>query len=268
MAASTLTRPSITDDSGDGVSGTIYNAAFFASIFDAIDALFSSTAGITLNQAGGDGAILTLESSDVAHGLSGAPSTSTFGSFIKNNGPTGGLWMTGFQATGIDQGALILAGNNKDAGQTTKSTANYGIIRLRVQVNSGAAAANANLVSVENNGTSRFFLDADGDSHQDVGTAWTNFDDYHDVELLHALSAAVSRKGDPLRRAFGRLLTKHRPALERARIVTFNKNGHHFVNWSRLNMLVIGAVRQQAVALAKTQREVQTMKTRLRAKAA
>jgi len=35
-----------------------------------------------------------------------------------------------------------------------------------------------------------------------------------------------------------------RPQLERHRIVTFNEDGHHFVNLSKLTMLNTGAIRQ------------------------
>lgn len=34
-----ISRPTITDDSGDGLTGTIFNAAFWADIFDRIDAV-------------------------------------------------------------------------------------------------------------------------------------------------------------------------------------------------------------------------------------
>jgi hypothetical protein len=103
-------------------------------------------------------------------------------------------------------------------------------------------------MAVRNNTTTRFILDSDGDSHQDVGTAWTNFDDYDDAGLLTDLSLAVSRPGDPIREGFGEFLKYNRAALERAKLVTFNDDGHHFVNMSKLAMLLTGAVRQQAAA--------------------
>lgn len=42
MATATITRPTINDDTGDGLSGDILNAAFFGSkVYDAIDAMFA-----------------------------------------------------------------------------------------------------------------------------------------------------------------------------------------------------------------------------------
>lgn len=239
------------DDSGGGVDGSIWDKADVDSLMDAIDAALASGAvSLTLNQGALDTAILVLESSDVAHGLAGAPSTNTFGSCAKTNGPTGGLQLTGWQETGLDHSTLFLCGNQKDAAQTTKAVSNQGVVRIRAQVDGAAVAANGNVLSVDNHGTTRFILDADGDSHQDVGTAWTNFDFAEDAELLTALSVGFSMPDDPFRAAFGHMLERYRPLLEQHRIVTFNADGHHFINWSRAHMLVIGAVRQQAQRLA------------------
>lgn len=242
----------LVDDDGSGTTGSTWDKADVDSLMDAIDAALAAGGGtsLTLNQGAADTSILILESSDVVHGLSGAPSTNTFGSFTKTNGPTGGLDITGWAETGLDHSTLFLTGNQKDAAQTTKGTGNYGIVRIRTQVNTAGVGANGNMLSVDSNGTTRFILDADGDSHQDVGTAWTNYDFAEDVELLTALSVGVSMLDDPFRAAFGHLLERHRPILEQHRIVTFNDDGHHFINWSRAHMLVIGAVRQQAQKLA------------------
>jgi hypothetical protein len=50
MALTTVSRPSLTDDTGDGESGDVVNAAYFGTkIYDVIDALFSAAAGIACN---------------------------------------------------------------------------------------------------------------------------------------------------------------------------------------------------------------------------
>jgi hypothetical protein len=125
--------------------------------------------------------------------------------------------------------------------------------KLKSGTGAGDLSANANILAVLNNDTARFILDADGDSHQDVGTAWTNFDAFDDAALLTDLSLAVSQAEDVaalrIREQFGEFLKYNREALERLRLVTFNDDGHHFVNMSKLAMLLTGAVRQQAQAL-------------------
>jgi hypothetical protein len=89
-------------------------------------------------------------------------------------------------------------------------------------------------------------LDADGDSHQDVGTAWTNFHGHVDNDLLQLLSAHVSRIDDPLRDQFGSFLAQNKKKLEELKLVTFNDDTDRrpFVNMSRLTMLLVGAVIQ------------------------
>ena len=67
--------------------------------------------------------------------------------------------------------------------------------------------------------------------------------------VLHALAAGISQEGDPFKASFAAYLARHRDDLERGRFVTFNEDGHHFINWSRTSMLMIGAVRQLGMRL-------------------
>jgi hypothetical protein len=209
--------------------------------------------GLCLDQGSEDDEILALKSSDVAHGVTDVANTDVYGTLQKNLAASGGLRVSGLsEASGSL--AMVGVGATED---TTKSTAGVGAINVQGKLKSGTGAgnlgANANIMAVINNGTTRFVLDADGDSHQDVGTAWTNFDAFDDAALLTDLSLAVSQAGDVaalrIREGFGEFLKYNREALERLRLVTFNDDGHHFVNMSKLAMLLTGAVRQQAEAL-------------------
>jgi hypothetical protein len=258
MAATTISRTNIgTNDDGSGTTGTVINTSYIGlAIYDAIDALFSSTTGIRLNQAGGDAAIISLESSDVAHGMTSAVGTDTYGDVRKVSGTDGGLLLRGF--TEVTNAVGIQAWYTSD--NSTRSTAGTGPISLAALLKSGTSAgdpaANANLVIIQSNGTTRFIFDSDGDSHQDVGTAWTNFDAHDDIALLDAFTGLVSQPADPLRSQFANLVCEHRDALVKNRIVTMNDHeggdGSIFVNWSRFHMLMIGAVRQLGRELADT----------------
>lgn len=223
----------------------------------------SMTAGITVNQAGADNEIIALKSSDVAHGITDEAETDTYFWIKKSIAAAGGVRMHAFAATGLTFGALNFQAAQTDAAETTKAVGNYGVIRFNALLRSGttvtAIGANGNLASFDTNGTTRFILDADGDSHQDVGTAWTNFDAYDDAQILDTLSYFVSRPTDPIKARFASALDSlaDRDVLQRAELVTFNDDGHHFVNMSRLSMLLTGAVRQQAD-------ETKILKTRLR----
>lgn len=256
MAATTISRASVgTDDDGSGATGTAINAAWVGTaIYDAIDALFSSTTGIRLNQGAGDGAIVSLESSDVAHGITSVAGTDTFGDLRKVSATAGGLLVRGFtEVTNAVAIQGLYTSDNSD--RNTSATAPVSLAALlKSGTSAGDPAANANLVIIQSNGTTRFIFDSDGDSHQDVGTAWTNFDAFDDLALLNALTGIVSRPGDPLRSQFSNLVREHRGALTAARIVTINDqdggDGSIFVNWSRFHMLMIGAVRQIGRELA------------------
>jgi hypothetical protein len=204
------------------------------------------TVGLTINQGAADDAILTLKSSDVAHGVTDLFETDTYGAIQKHDAGYGGLGLTGLSDLTI--GIRLKAVETTNDG--TKSTAGGGGVMIDACKKSGTTVGNmdadSNLLAVRNNVTTRFILDADGDSHQDVGTSWTNYHDHDDPALLESLSIAVSRQDDPIRRTFGEFLKYNRQALEAAGLVKFNDDGHHFVNMSRLSMLLTGAIRQLA----------------------
>lgn len=228
---------------GSGMT-TFPSGAYFGDTANA-----SNAAGVTINQGTADDHALSLLSSDVAHGMTDYATTATYGSFRKTVGASGGLTVDGY---GSSTYGIQLRGfaTSEDA---TRSTAGVGAILVDANKKSGTGAAglaaNQNMVAFRNFGTTRFILDSDGDSHQDVGTAWTNFDDRDDVAALNLLAAHITRPEDPLRETFGDWLAQNRAPLEDARLVQFNEDGHHFVNMSRLTMLLVGAVRQVGARL-------------------
>ena len=208
------------------------------------------TVGLTINQGANDNQILALKSSDVAHGVTTVAETDSYGLVRKDGATVGGLHITGFSedaTSGITLRAI------PGVADTVKSTAGGGAVTINGQAANGTGVqslgANGNIVAVRDNDTTRFILDADGDSHQDVGTAWTNFDDDDDVARLDAVAVMLARDGDPLRGDFVRHCEQHRAVIEAMPgkpLVTFCEDGHHFVNMSRLAMLLTGAVRQLA----------------------
>jgi hypothetical protein len=210
------------------------------------DANANVTQGLTINQGAADDEILAFKSSDVSHGMTLLTEDDTFAKFSKNSATAGGLSISGF-SEGTMAYYMRAAHTTDDTGKTTSA---LGAFVLEGQLKSGTGitslGANANIVAFRNNGTTRFILDADGDSHEDVGTAWTNFDSHDDAKLLTALSVQVSRPGDPIRKSFRSFLRANRRKLEALELVSFNRDGHHFVNMSRLTMLLVGAVRQQS----------------------
>src|SRR3990167_5921775 len=200
------------------------------------------TTGLTINQGAADDEIMALKSSDVAHGGFSVTETDNFGLIKKVEGANGGLDIQGF---GDSEFGAMLTGYVSTV-VTTKATSSNAQVVIRGADNT----ANSNILAIQVSGwTTRFILDADGDSHQDAGTAWTNFDRENDIDLLNTLAAHVTRKDDPLRRGFGKWLRERRGRLEELKLVTFNRDGHHFVNMSRLTMLHTGALRELGAKL-------------------
>ena len=253
MAATTIDRTAydlLVQDDGSGTVGSKWDKDDVDAMLDAVDAIFASTIGITLNQGAGDGGILTAESSDVAHGMTAIAGTNVYGTLLKASPTEGGLLVRCL--TESVQAFVVEADSSIE--DAVRSTSGVAPVQFAAWTKSGTTSAtptaNVNLAVFKAGAATRFILDTDGDSHQDVGTAWTNFDFLQDVDALTALSVGLSAPDDPVRAAFGHLLEAYRPVLEQHRIVTFNPDGHHFINWSRAHMLVIGAVRQQANQLA------------------
>lgn len=209
------------------------------------------TTGLTINQGAADNEILALKSSDVAHGMTSLTETDTWFLMQKATPASGGAYLRAFELTAAN--ALFLEGV-AGAATATRSTAGLAPVlidgALKSTTAKGSVGADKNIVAFRDSGDTRFILDSDGDSHQDVGTAWTNFDSHDDVAVLNSLALEVSREGDPwkarIRQSFGTaldgLLTRQQ--MQQLKLVTFNPDGHHFVNMSKLTMLHTGAIRQ------------------------
>jgi hypothetical protein len=226
-------------------SPTFTGLALTASQYIGDTANVNMTLGLTINQGSADNEILALKSSDIAHGITGRTETDTFGYFQKVAADTGGL-----SIVGLGENVYGLHGTgNVTVVDTSKATSSVAAVMFLAGLKSGTGIASmgagANILTLSDNGTVRFIFDADGGSHQDVGTAWTNFDSEDDIALLNATSALLGP--DTLRRSFTEdFLVANRQRLSDLGVVTFNEDGHHFINWSRFNMLHMGGTRYNA----------------------
>ena len=112
--------------------------------------------------------------------------------------------------------------------------------------------ANGNLLSIASYTTTRFIFDAEGDAFSDV--QWTTFDTHDDLALLEQLEASFQ----PVRAEFGDWLSGNRKMLLDAGIVgSYNDTeGRAMVNWTRLAMLQVGAIRQIGARLERYEREL------------
>lgn len=207
------------------------------------------TVGLTINQGGNDDEALALKSSDVATGITTITETDTFGYMKKINADEGGLSIVGLNEVSV---GLWLGGAGV-TDITAKSTAAHGYIDLvgykKTGTTLGDAGADANLVVIKNNATTRFIFDVEGSAHGDV--EWVAFDDQDDIALLTALETEFDTR-KAVTRGFGRMIGENKELLQRAGIVNFYDDGPRaMVNWTRLNMLMVGALRQLGAKVAR-----------------
>ena len=151
------------------------------------------TIGITIQQGPADNEIFALKSSDVAHGMTTITETDTYTSFQKESAASGGLRLTGHSATTL---AVRIFGDHttENSNRTTAASAPIEFLtRLKNGTTVAAPSANANMATISANGTVRFIFDSDGDSHQDVGTAWTNFDDEPDALICRSVGIVMDQ---------------------------------------------------------------------------
>lgn len=261
--AATGMPPSLRATGGDANIGIAIAPKGSAGVYINDTSNANNTAGLTINQAASDDEILSMKSSDIAHGMTSIAETDTYGVLAKATATGGGLNMFGY----TEDTVAFQVNARVTLDDTSKGNASLGTMHVVGQKKSGttvgAMAANANLLTVATDTTTRFILDSDGDSHQDVGTSWTNYHGHDDHELLSVLSAHVSRRDDPIRGQFAEFLTQNREVLERAKLVTFNEDGHHFVNMSKLAMLHTGAILQVGDRLTKVEKLLEAVQSLL-----
>jgi len=198
---------------------------------------------LQLDQGAGDGEILSLKSSDVAHGMTLLTDTDTYAFFEKHTAASGGLGVEGYSESTVG----VRVRGHITTEDTTKSTAAVAPIELegflKVGTTSGAlSTTDANIATITNGGTARFIFDIEGSAHADI--EWTTFDSHDDVALLDAFDRTMTVK-DAVTNAFGEVLQYNRGDLMDARIVNFYDDGPRaMVNFTRLAMLHTGALRQ------------------------
>jgi hypothetical protein len=226
----------INSDGGlEMISGNLY-------VNDTTDA--TVTRGVVINQGAADDTIISLKSSDVAHGITDYAETDSFSYFEKREDLEGGLLIAGL--TEGDEAFLIQAMATSD--NTTKSTTGRANAQVWCNKKSGTGlavmGANANLFAIANSGSTRAIIDAEGELHLDLTVSENAWDDYDDLALLNGLRASLSSPKTRLHQEFYQWIDETRPILESTGVITYNDDGHHFVAVKQMQMLIVDALRQ------------------------
>ena len=164
------------------------------------------TIGWTINQTTNDNEIISLKSSDIAHGRTSVTETDTYASFAKSNGDYGGLLIN---AMGEDAALSTVFQLTSYGGtaSTTKTTAGVGLINFTVNEHDGSnnpanVTSNGNVFTIQarrDSGGSPAFLncilvDEDGDLYS-VTSAQT-FDSHDDIALVNSYDGIRSDMAD------------------------------------------------------------------------
>lgn len=216
----------------------------------------NSTIGLTINQGANDDEIISLKSSDVAHGVTDTTETDTFGVITKAVAAEGGVFLRGY--TEGSQGARV--SGVVTSGDTTKSTAAVAAVVIQADKKNaatfGAMGSNENLVAIRDNASTRWIVDKEGDTHRDGSD--NVFDFYLDAHLARAFDMVVS-PGAVIDSEFDAWVQYGRSDLIAAGIL--HESG--FYNESRLLRLAIGAVWQEYTERQRLTQRVQELEQRL-----
>lgn len=220
---------------------------------------------LTVHQGSTGGAIATQWLADsVSHLFTNLVAANTWGVARMVSTTDGGMLLDGF-SEGLFGLRLRAFANGQDTTQTTAST---GSCQIDVFAPDGSGNAIAqpttcNIVVFKNGTLSTHIFRGNGNSYED-GTGWTAYDDYDDLALIESLEYELTlAQGNPIDRQFSHWAEDNRARLEQLELVTFGADGHHFVNRSRMQNLLCGALRQVGRELATVRSELSAVTRRL-----
>lgn len=193
--------------------------------------------GLTIHNGSRDDEALSLQNSDVAHGITTLANTSTYMFLGKANTTAGGGRVRGFSETVV---GLSLDGfvTTEDTTDTSGSEA---AIFVDAQLKSGTSTTDmgttANIFGVANNGTTRMVVKGDGDVHV-TNTTLVALDEHNDIELLEALRTT---NWPGYKQQLGDWVDENLDVLEEAG-VTYGSG--RYISHQGLSGLIIDALRQ------------------------
>ena len=244
IAADDTASDNLVFSSGTSVSTTPHLVLFRDTVNVAIGTPTANSfndAGLTINQQAADDHILSLMSSDVAHGITDLANTAEYGFLRKETGTTGGMEVFGLSS---DRVGLKLTGI-----MTTESTADGDAGNAAVEVNgllksgtgSTALGATGNIFGVRSDTTLVFIVNGDGDvSNSGGSTTMGTYDDYDDVKLLSAVKGAMDVS---FKKTLGEWVDEHTEILERGGVIK-RDGDRYWISQRGWRGLLIDALRQ------------------------
>ena len=202
-----------------------------------------------LDQNANDGIILSLKSSDIAHGMTGGVETDTYSAFQKYNVGEGGLGVSGFSESaspGINLFGAITTGD------TGTSHADEAAVRVIGSLKDGTGFTNLanedNLFTIMNNSNNQVIFKGDGEIFSNQTATVGTFDTYEDAQLVRAYELSAGRYSKGLIDSkFDKFVQYNAKDLADANLIGKEKDGtpNSFVNITGMQRLHNGAIWQQ-----------------------
>ena len=185
------------DQLGIAVSGANPVMIQSSKVFINENANVSGADGLTVNQLSADDELISLKSSDVAHGMTDVTEADTFGAIKKDAAAEGGMIISGFAESGHST-ALELNGY-ATALADNDHTGSAGTLYLRAHKADGTGTQDIgnsdNIIAFVNRDTTSVIFKGDGTVHAS-DTSWaTSLDTEDDMLALRMLDKAQSTKG-------------------------------------------------------------------------
>ena len=257
LAAGNVSGGTITFATGGSTRG-LWSDAGILHINDTSNA--DMTIGLTVNQGAADNHIISLKSSDVAHGITSNVETDTFGAVKKRDATAGGVQYEGYSSGTRAIGYFACGATDNTTKATTADAYVYYDIRKKSGTGDGAVGADGNLLAIGAGATCRFIFDVEGSAHADV--EWVAFDGHNDLVVLESAESLLAP--GQVQRRFGEAVQHDRAFFEREKLIHDIREvspgrWRGMVNTTRMMMLHSGAIRQvggRALALEAALREI------------
>jgi len=207
----------------------------------------ASDGGLTLQQNANDGKILSLKSSDIAHGMTAEAEADTYATFQKDNATEGGLRITGLSESGAP-GIRIFADVTSESTAESTTTEAAMMVNARLKDGSGltGAGTDGNAFAVVGNGGSvQFIVKGDGELFSNQSATVGTYDAYEDAQLIRAFD--LNHMQGVINSKFDKFVQYNKDDLQKARLIGKDENGNatSFVNWTGMSRLHNGAIWQQ-----------------------
>ena len=204
-----------------------------------------NTKGVVINQGTADDGIITLKSSDIAHGMTDVAETDTYGWFNKLSALQGGLGIWSITENSLNAAILYAF---TDGANSTKAAAGGAAAVIRVGKKSGTGTtsygADENMAGFYNQASGmQWIIDGSGDVYYAGSTNANHWDDEDDIGLLSAFRNLTT--GKKAQHVFGEFIQENAEALHDSGVITLNDDGNHFVSTKGLNALIIDTIRQE-----------------------